>query len=96
MFNKISNYIKVQSYKGALNDLNTKKLPKNFVYFPLQVADDTNILLRSRYDNIASIKKTLAFADKKSMPLVIKLHPAEKSHLFLKELYDFLHTDKGI
>lgn len=65
-----------------------------YIFLPLQVSSDTQIKLHSSVDNIAAIKIAFKLAQEKSMKLVVKLHPAEKSQVELERILE-LHKVLG-
>jgi len=68
------------------------KLP--YVFLPLQVSDDSQLLFNSDVDNEQAISLAKEQADLMKMPLVVKHHPVESSSSFLKKL-DQLRSELG-
>ncbi len=58
-------------------------LPEGYYFLPLQVTDDSQIKINSKYDNNQSIQYFLDQALSKGKFLVIKFHPAEKNTNFI-------------
>jgi capsular polysaccharide export protein len=59
-----------------------------YIFLPLQVSEDSQILLHSEFDNIDAIKKAYEEAEKLGMKLVIKPHPAERNLQHIKKIFD--------
>jgi capsular polysaccharide export protein len=68
----------------------------DYVFFPLQLSNDTNVVLNSSVGNEQALKKAAAEAHARGCRLVVKLHPAETDRNFvrrigaLKQSIDFL------
>ncbi|HGW1125711.1 TPA: hypothetical protein ACNMO8_004866 [Klebsiella pneumoniae] len=64
--------------KGKKNNVvkfdNEKNLPERFIFFPMQVSTDTQIVLNSDVDNVGVLKYLV---DQEALPIVTKPHPAE-------------------
>ena len=66
---------------GAYFGKNKRRLPfsaapeSGFVFLPLQVSSDSQIILNSEIDNLGAIERVLSQTDK---TVVIKPHPAER------------------
>lgn len=67
---------------------------KEFIFLPLQVSDDTQLLYHSKFNNEKAIRHTLEIAEKNGMNLLVKLHPAEANTSFIKRIM-FLRNIKG-
>lgn len=52
---------------------------REFIFFPMQVSDDSQILLNSDVDNAGAIRYAAELARKKKCNLLVKPHPAESS-----------------
>lgn len=71
-----------------------------YVFLPLQVSEDSQILLHSDIDNIEAIKRAHKEASRLGCRLVVKAHPAERNMqhiqkvMDLKKQYDFEMTMK--
>lgn len=63
-----------------------------YCFFPLQVSDDTQLLLNSDLGNIEALKRVHARCREDGMDLVVKIHPAENNRKALLEL-DALLTE---
>lgn len=61
----------------------------NFNFFPMQVSTDSQIMLNSDYDNIQALE---LFLKTSSLPIVLKLHPADIEN-FDFEVLDALDPD---
>ncbi len=90
--------LKARFYKLILDKscLKEGKIGKSkYLFFPLQVSTDSQLLLNSRYDNISALKYANELSKKEDMKLVIKLHPAEKDVNQLSEIKEII-KDKNI
>lgn len=63
---------KVVTQKWPVADLS---MP--YLFLPLQVSDDSQLKLYSKYSNMDMIRNALELSRKKSCRLIVKLHPAE-------------------
>jgi capsular polysaccharide export protein len=61
-------------------------LDQPYAFLPLQVNDDSQIKLFSDIDNIALIDKALEICAKRSLRLIVKIHPAESDRYFIKQV----------
>ncbi len=85
---KISNKLLLRrpSYKYSL------ELPTgDFVFFPLQVSSDSQILINSDIGLVDAILLANEYAIEKNCSLVIKPHPAENNPTFIKKLNQLSH-----
>ena len=53
-----------------------------FIFFPMQVSNDTQLLLNSDVSNIEALKRLLA---ETSLPIVVKPHPAELDRSYINK-----------
>ncbi len=51
----------------------------NFVFVPLQLSNDTQLLINSDYDNVALLRYYCAEAKSAGLSVVVKMHPSEHS-----------------
>lgn len=58
----------------------------NYIFLPLQVSTDSQILINSDVDNIQAIQKASEMARTLNFDLLIKPHPAESNIRYLQEL----------
>jgi len=69
--------------------LDTADLDKSpFLFYPMQVSNDSQILLNSGTDNIAAIRHVAAIAAQRKQRLLVKPHPAEPSARLLRRVAD--------
>lgn len=61
----------------------------SFLFLPLQLTNDANLLVFSDVDNLRAILLARDIAQKRGLPLVVKIHPAEKD-------LDFVNTIEGM
>jgi capsular polysaccharide export protein len=66
-------------------------LKKSYIFTPLQVSNDSQVKLFSRYDNEQLIQKALQFAEQKDMLLYLKPHPAEDNIEEIERLRSYLN-----
>ncbi|MEZ8464770.1 hypothetical protein AB6D04_10930 [Vibrio splendidus] len=57
---------------------------KGMIFLPLQVSNDSQVIINSDYDNYNMIKIGLSTAKKDNLDLVVKLHPAEINFDYLE------------
>lgn len=85
---KLSTKIKV--IKNAASNLPVveKKLnlSDSYVFLPLQVASDSQLILNSDYNNSDMIKYAAKFASESGLKLFVKVHPAETDFSYLKDI----------
>lgn len=79
------NHIK---YQFTRMDFSTLK----YVFFPLQVSSDTQILINGNVTLFEAIHQALEYAKKKDCYLVIKPHPAERDPLYLNKMHEILDS----
>lgn len=84
--------------KTNLDDVVLKPIPSNkdYIFVPLQVTNDTQILLNSKYDNMGAINYFRKQAQESGRVLVLKLHPAEPSDEFKQSIYQLQNSDDDI
>lgn len=90
IFSRFIKALKAKRILENISKLYIQEIPEKFVFLPLQTSEDSNLILRSEVDNIQAIEKTLEVANKKKIPLVIKLHPADQNPEFLSSLHSYL------
>lgn len=81
----------LQLFFKLFNFFNKPKLPKNFIFFPCQVSNDSQILLNSKIDNHSALKY---IHENFSEKLVIKFHPAENNFFSLVKIFFFCLKNK--
>ena len=90
--------IKNRNFKYDSIDLQNEE----YVFFPLQVSSDVQILINSNIDIHQGILKALEIAKENRMKLIIKPHPAEPDVAFvkqiesLKNMYHFYFSNENI
>lgn len=57
-----------------------------YIFFPLQVHNDTQLVFNSEVDNISAILQLIKIAKNRGLDLLIKPHPMERNTDFLKEI----------
>lgn len=62
---------------------------KKYIFFPLQVSNDAQIIMNSKVDVMTGLKMALDIAKESESLLVIKPHPAEQDETFIKRVRDF-------
>jgi len=84
--NKLQNRFEI-SYENA-------NLDNSYIFFPLQVSNDSQVILNSDFDNLQTLKEIV-----KKYPnnlIYIKIHPAEPNKEFIREIFDFVKQYKNI
>lgn len=61
----------------------------DYIFFPLQVSNDTQIVYNSNVTVIEALKKIFYISKSENLDLVIKLHPAEQNREILREILKF-------
>ncbi|MDO7085025.1 hypothetical protein Q5N69_09070 [Pseudocolwellia sp. AS88] len=81
----INNKSKINTY------YETKNIPSGvkFVFFPLQVVSDSQVLLNSNVNLQEALIKAYEISEKKGLALVIKPHPAETETDYIGFINDF-------
>lgn len=74
----------------SLNDFASE----SYIFLPLQVSSDTQLLLNSEIDNEAALKTALNLARESDSKLVIKIHPAENNFSGLQRVATFIREHK--
>lgn len=96
IFKKVKDLYLFNRYKKRVIKCEKKIYPDNFVFFPMQLSKDTNILINGKINNIKALDIAKKYAKKNNLTLVTKLHPAENNYKFLKDLIFFLKTSDNI
>ena len=65
---------------------NTWDLPSKYLFFPLQVASDTQIVIHAREGLESSLRKAILEARRLGLWLVIKPHPADPNPLYVNRI----------
>jgi len=84
---KLTSHALRRQYLAKLESLTIPTPREDYVFFPLQVSEDTNLTTRSSVDNFEGIRQASEIAASLGSRLAIKIHPAERSGPFLRELY---------
>lgn len=63
-----------------------------FIFFPFQVSTDTQLTINSTIDNRDALLICSERARAKGLSLVVKFHPAESDHHYMKSLYTLIHS----
>jgi capsular polysaccharide export protein len=81
-------WMRVQRQLGVMRRSRTPvvKPPARFVFLPLQVSSDTNLLLFSDHDAFSALAAAEKRAEELGVQLVIKPHPAERNMALLGRL----------
>lgn len=69
-------------------DFDAEKNKKQYIFFPLQVSADTQIIINSDIGLIEALQKAVDIARKANMKLVIKPHPAESNKVAQGKILD--------
>ncbi len=74
----------------------------DYIFYPMQVESDSQLIIHSKYKNIDAIKYAMKIAKENNLQLLIKPHPAEtdfevyKKILLLKEKMNFYIINKNV
>lgn len=64
-------------------------MPSQYIFVPLQVSNDTQLLLNSKFDNFDLLDTSLSQADQLNISIVVKIHPAERDQSFINKVVRF-------
>lgn len=93
---RVANILRRKHFEPKVMARAIDTLPdKPFVFLPLQVSTDTNLVVRSDIDNEKAMSMALAEADARGAVLVTKIHPAERSGDFFRDLGTLLDAHNG-
>lgn len=87
---KIKSFFNKKKHYSSRHDFQKN----SFVFFPLQVSTDTQILINGRMDLISAINFSMKKAEEWGKMLVIKPHPAEKSPASLDYIMKLVEKHK--
>jgi len=97
--NYFSLFIKRFLNKKISLPLEEPNFSKKYIFLPLQVSNDSQVRLFSKYDNVSLIQEAKKIAKDKNLYLYIKPHPAEDDLNELKKVFelkeDFVKFVKG-
>ena len=65
-----------------------------YAFLPLQVSNDTQVMLNSSVDNFQALKIAKEYCTNKKIQLVTKLHPAEPNQEFILEIARICEKEK--
>lgn len=84
-------------FKSHILISNSSSIKGAYILFPLQVSNDTQVVLNANCSLLEAVKRSIELARKQNLYLVIKPHPAEKNPTYVKQLLDVTSTyDKVI
>ncbi len=66
---------------------NKVNLNSSYIFFPMQVSNDSQVILNSDFDNIDVIKELINKYSNEN--IYIKIHPAEPNRRFIKKVLEF-------
>lgn len=75
--------------------IDLKKFGK-FVFVPLQVESDTQIIINSKVNLIELIKTAADYAKSKNLKLIIKPHPAERSNKIFEYIKNLINDNVAV
>ena len=75
---------KITGLNKIINYDNVELKNIDYIYFPLQVNIDSQIIINSRVNNLEALKIAYRISKEKNLSLVVKLHPAETDYHFIK------------
>lgn len=87
---KIPYYLIKKIMKICISD---KNVPYDFAFFPAQVSEDSQLVIRSRYSNLRAVLVARVLAKKSGLSLLVKPHPAETNglNIFILWIYSFFY-----
>jgi len=85
MFRKTRNFLQSKKIQYDYDEFNPAIQP-GYVFFPLQVSTDSQLIVNSDVDNIQALYLAAQIAKDKNVPLIVKPHPAESNRLFVMKL----------
>ncbi|WP_449467092.1 capsular polysaccharide export protein, LipB/KpsS family [Stenotrophomonas humi] len=85
---------KIQALTPSINDIAAHpELPERYVFLPLQVSSDMQLLLNSNINNIQALQQ---IATTCPLPLVVKAHPAETNTRYIQRAVERNKTKHSI
>jgi capsular polysaccharide export protein len=87
VFRRTWRYLCSQKVRYQYDLFSPEKDPE-YIFFPLQVSSDSQLLLNSDVDNTQALLLAAEIAKKEGKRLVVKPHPAEGNRVFVAELAD--------
>ncbi|WP_337232269.1 hypothetical protein [Citrobacter portucalensis] len=93
------NVLRRKKYKGNLKKTNndTKEYGStNFMFFPLQVTNDAQVLINSDYNNVQALKYYIKMSRSMGLELVVKVHPAERNAEFINKIKEMIQEEDGV
>lgn len=99
LYEKQINYQNIQKYINNFYKIkfdNYNYLEEKYVFFPLQVSTDSQIIVNSRLTLIESLTYAMEKANELNLDLIIKPHPAEKNINLLKHINKLKQESKRI
>lgn len=84
-------------FKSHINMCNSNSIHGAYILFPLQVSNDTQVVLNANCSLLEAVRRSVKLARNQNVYLVIKPHPAEKNPTYVKQLLEVTSTyDKVI
>lgn len=90
----VSRFLRKVERKPSLN-LESFTPERPYLFFPCQVSGDTQLTLNSDIDNLEGIRIANDLAEKLSLELVVKLHPAEVSSQHVSQICSLVESCGG-
>lgn len=85
VFRRTWNYVRSRNVEYEYDNFNPE-VTKDYIFFPMQVSTDSQLLFNSDVDNIGALKIAAEIAKKENRILVVKPHPAEGDRVFVNRL----------
>lgn len=85
VFRRTWNFMRSKTVKYNFDSFNPHS-DTPYMFFPMQVGTDTQLLWNSHLDNFMAVKKAVQIAAQKGYQLVVKPHPAENDRLAVAKL----------
>lgn len=84
ILNKVFNFLKSKTLNLKYQSIDLKE--EQYIFFPMQVASDSQIILNSDMSLIDALLYSVKEARRLNLKLVIKLHPAERDLKIIEKI----------
>ncbi len=85
-FSLLDRIIRKFAYRSLKVEYDEISLQDKFIFYPLQVSSDSQLLVNSTISNIDALEFSCDLAQKKGLKLVVKSHPKEKGAEIIKKI----------
>jgi capsular polysaccharide export protein len=73
-------------YRSLRFQFDTTSFQEKFIFFPLQVSSDSQLILNSDVSNVEALEYSYEFSRKRGLKLIVKPHPKEKDAFVIKKI----------